>query len=71
MRVATGEEPILLLDDVFSELDASRREYLLRQVLEHEQTLITATDYRNFPEEILAQAHRYEVIAGEISHTHF
>ncbi len=71
MRAATGEEPILLLDDVFSELDASRREYLLRQVLEHEQTLITATDYSSFPEEILAQAHRYEVIAGEINHTHF
>ncbi len=71
MRSATGEEPILLLDDVFSELDASRREYLLRQVLEHEQTLITATDYSSFPEEILAQAHRYEVIAGEINHTHF
>ena len=71
MRAATSEEPILLLDDVFSELDASRREALLRQVLEREQTLITATDYSNFPEEILAQAHRYEVIAGEISHTHF
>ena len=71
MRAATGEEPILLLDDVFSELDASRREYLLRQVLEREQTLITATDYSSFPEEILAQAHRYEVIAGEINHTHF
>ena len=71
MRAATSEEPILLLDDVFSELDASRREYLLRQVLEHEQTLITATDYSSFPEEILAQAHRYEVIAGEINHTHF
>ena len=71
MRAATSEEPILLLDDVFSELDASRREYLLRQVLEREQTLITATDYSSFPEEILAQAHRYEVIAGEINHTHF
>jgi len=33
--------------------------------------LITATDYSSFPEEILAQAHRYEVIAGEINHTHF
>jgi DNA replication and repair protein RecF len=71
MREATGEEPILLLDDVFSELDALRREYLLRQVLEHEQTLITATDYSSFPEEILAKAHRYEVIAGEVTHTHF
>jgi DNA replication and repair protein RecF len=71
MRAATGEEPILLLDDVFSELDAARREYLLNQALQHEQTLITATDYSSFSEEILARSHRYQVIAGEISHTHF
>lgn len=71
MQAATGEEPILLLDDVFSELDAARREFLLNQALQHEQTLITATDYRGFSEEILAKAHRYQVVAGEISHTHF
>jgi DNA replication and repair protein RecF len=71
MRAATGEEPILLLDDVFSELDASRREYLLRQALEHEQTLVTATDMTGIPDEILTQVHRYSVVAGEIVHTHF
>jgi DNA replication and repair protein RecF len=71
MRAATGEEPILLLDDVFSELDAARREYLLNQASQHEQTLITATDYSSFSEEILARSHRYEVVAGEITHTHF
>jgi DNA replication and repair protein RecF len=66
MRSVTGEEPILLLDDVFSELDALRREYLLRQILQHDQVLITATDFTNFPEEILARAHRYKVVNGEI-----
>jgi DNA replication and repair protein RecF len=66
MRSMTGEEPILLLDDVFSELDALRREYLLRQILQHDQVLITATDFTNFPEEILARAHRYRVVNGEI-----
>ncbi|HEU0000036.1 MAG TPA: hypothetical protein VFQ36_04010, partial [Ktedonobacteraceae bacterium] len=71
MRAATGEEPILLLDDVFSELDAARREYLLNQALQHEQTLITATDYSSFSEEVLAKSHRFQVIAGEIAHTHF
>ena len=71
MHSATGQEPILLLDDVFSELDTTRREYLLNQALQHEQTLITATDYSSFSEEILAKSHRYQVIAGEISHTHF
>jgi DNA replication and repair protein RecF len=71
MRATTGEEPILLLDDVFSELDAARREYLLRLALDHEQALITATDYSSVSEEVLKKAHRYQVIAGEISHTHF
>jgi DNA replication and repair protein RecF len=66
MRAATGEEPILLLDDVFSELDPLRREHLLREVLRHEQVLITATDFGNFPEEILAKAHRYLVVNGEV-----
>ena len=71
MRTATGEEPILLLDDVFSELDAARREYLLRLALDHEQALVTATDMTGIPEEILSRIHRFSVIAGEIAHTHF
>src|SRR6266536_3029719 len=66
MRTATGEEPVLLLDDVFSELDPLRREHLLREVLRHEQVLITATDFASLPEEILAKAHRYRVINGEV-----
>ena len=66
MRTVTGEEPILLLDDVFSELDLLRREYLIRQVLEHEQVLITATDFTSFPEEMLAKAYRYNVVNGII-----
>jgi DNA replication and repair protein RecF len=66
MRAVTGEEPILLLDDVFSELDSSRREYLLRQVLKHEQVLITATDFASLPGEILARAYQYRVVNGEV-----
>ena len=71
MRAATSEEPILLLDDVFSELDAARREYLLRLALEHEQALVTATDMAGIPEEMLSRIHRFSVAAGEIAHTHF
>jgi DNA replication and repair protein RecF len=39
----TGVKPILLLDDVFSELDRSRRSFLLGR-LEGHQTIITTTD---------------------------
>lgn len=39
----TGEKPVLLLDDVFSELDKTRREKLL-QFAKNYQTIITCTD---------------------------
>lgn len=66
MRACTGDEPVLLLDDVFSELDAQRREHLLREVLQHQQVFLTATDLSSFPAEILTQAHIYQVAHGEV-----
>ena len=66
MRACTGDEPVLLLDDVFSELDAQRRGHLLQEVLRHEQVLLTTTDLSSFPEEILGRAHVYEVVGGEV-----
>ena len=32
MRRDTGEEPVLLLDDVLSELDAARQDFVLNQI---------------------------------------
>jgi DNA replication and repair protein RecF len=66
MRSSTGDEPVLLLDDVFSELDHRRRDYLLQQVLRHEQVLLTATELYDFPAEIIGQAQVYEVIEGQL-----
>ncbi|MGB4800975.1 MAG: DNA replication and repair protein RecF [Candidatus Saccharimonadales bacterium] len=40
---ATGRSPLLLLDDVFSELDSSRR-HLLAAYMQHYQTFLTTTD---------------------------
>ena len=67
MHESTGDEPVLLLDDVFSELDHLRREYLLQQILQHEQVLLTATDFMNFPPEILAKTRHYQVVKGSLS----
>ena len=39
----TGEHPVMLLDDVLSELDPSRQEYLLTRVRQ-KQTIVTACD---------------------------
>ncbi len=49
----TGIRPILLLDDVFSELDRNRRGYLLERLRDH-QTLITTTDADAVTREIKA-----------------
>ncbi len=49
LKSETGEYPILLLDDVMSELDAERRELLLEFLSrERIQTLITATERAYF-----------------------
>jgi DNA replication and repair protein RecF len=46
-----GDPPLLLLDDVLSELDPERRRVLLEQVQDRGQTLITATTADALPGE--------------------
>ncbi|SRR5258708_3126119 len=67
MHISTGEEPVLLLDDVFSELDHLRRDYLLAEVMHHEQVFLTSTDLAGFPAEIIKQAHVYHVADGTVT----
>ncbi|HLZ07438.1 MAG TPA: DNA replication/repair protein RecF [Chloroflexota bacterium] len=43
----TGESPVLLLDDVFSELDGHRRERVLDAVRSDQQVFITSADPRS------------------------
>ena len=66
LRSETGEYPILLLDDVMSELDGTRREKLLDFIgREHIQTLLTATDAAYLPEKFVGNI--FHVVSGEIS----
>jgi len=44
MRARMGESPVLLLDDIFSELDQRRSRLLLSLLESTEQVLITTTD---------------------------
>lgn len=55
LEAITGERPVLLLDDVFSELDENRRD-LLSQVFVEQQTIITTTDLDHVSKNILAKA---------------
>lgn len=56
MRQRTGEWPVLLLDDVLSELDPKRRGFLLDAVEPEQQTLLTTTEQAQVGERFLSQA---------------
>ena len=59
-----GGEPVLILDDVFAELDASRREQLADLVAPAEQVLVTAAVAADVPEQLSGA--RVDVAAGEV-----
>jgi DNA replication and repair protein RecF len=61
---ADGGEPVLILDDVFAELDASRRTSLAELVAPAEQVLITAAAAGDVPEQLTGA--RYDVAAGQV-----
>ncbi len=67
MKKETGEDPLLLLDDVMSELDAARRAALAQTVIDAPQALITATDLQDFTPEFLERARVLQVCDGAIT----
>ena len=69
VRTEAGEDPILLFDDVMSELDERRREYLAEYFLESAQAVITTTNLDYFDPEILERAHVVRISGGAISET--
>ena len=66
LRRRRGDSPVLLLDDVLSELDAHRRAAVLASVADYEQVLITATDLDRFSPDFLARAALFRVAAGSV-----
>ena len=62
----TGERPVLLLDDVLSELDAERRAALLTQVAREGQVIITSVEAGPFPHDLIAKAMVWTVTEGTI-----
>ncbi len=62
----TGEEPILLLDDVLAELDDIRQNYLLKSINKQTQTIITSVDTILFEDEFLKDVEIYKITNGEL-----
>jgi DNA replication and repair protein RecF len=61
---ADGGEPVLLLDDVFAELDASRRDRLARRAAQATQVLVTAAVPEDVPAALAGV--RFDVVAGAV-----
>ncbi|MCW2819163.1 MAG: replication and repair protein RecF [Marmoricola sp.] len=62
---STGDDPILVLDDVFAELDTGRREQLAGLVAGAEQVLVTAAVAEDVPEGL--RGRRFEVAGGQVT----
>ncbi len=56
----SGERPVLLLDDIFSELDHEHREEVFR-VMSKQQTILTTTDRHFLPEGLVNNAQMIEL----------
>ena len=66
MKQSTGEMPLLLLDDVMSELDAHRRQQIISIVDQAGQAIITTTDWEDFPPDFRERANLLSVTMGRI-----
>jgi len=62
----TNDYPILLLDDVFSELDKKKKNNLLKYINDDIQVLITTTDLSNINKKLLDRSKRIKIDDGKI-----
>ena len=65
LRADDEDDPVLILDDVFAELDQGRREQLAELVGDAEQVLVTAAVAEDVPKALAGQ--RFDVQAGRVT----
>ena len=58
--------PIILLDDVFSDLDSSKKNNLLKHIDKNMQVIITTTDLKSIDKETLKKAKLIQIEDGQI-----
>lgn len=66
MKNETGEYPVLLLDDVMSELDSGRRKYLLEVVKGKVQTFVTSTSMKDIFDKFIDNSRLFEARTGKL-----
>ena len=67
LKEKTGTYPVLLLDDVLSELDKNRQLKLLDAINENVQTFITTPSISDIKEDLLKKAKVFKIENGNIS----
>ena len=67
LKNKTGTYPVLLLDDVLSELDKNRQLKLLDAINENVQTFITTPSISDIKEDLLKKAKVFKIESGNIS----
>lgn len=66
LKETVKDNPVLLLDDVLSELDRNRQNYLLESI-EHIQTIVTCTGLEEFVNNRVKMNQIYKVVDGTVS----
>ena len=67
LHTRRSEPPLLLLDDILSEMDADRARSVIEAISDYDQLLVTATDVDRFPRQFLDRAAVFSVDAGAIA----
>ena len=65
------EYPILLLDDLFSELDVSKRNNVISYLNRDIQTILTTTDLENINSELIVDSYVYKIDDGKIIQSNY
>lgn len=63
----TGEYPVLLLDDIFSEIDTKKRNKIISFLLKDIQSIITTTDINDIEEELVKNATIFKVNNNKVT----
>lgn len=63
----TGEYPVLLLDDIFSEIDTKKRNKIINFLLKDIQTIITTTDINDIEEDLVKNATVFKVNNNKVT----
>jgi len=69
MKEQTGEYPLLLLDDVLSELDGQRQTHLLKTIQNKVQTFLTAPAMNDVARNLIKEPKIFTIKNGNVAET--